>query len=821
MNRINSFKQLISDLTQWSLALAMLLVFITPSVLYAQTAVCLKEVTSAPNIDGIVAAGVASGGACLTGGSCTSDTLWEGVSPSEFHDASSSPKAKLHSAYNGTTNELYIGVTVGGDDELSDFDYVLLYFDADNNDTWNIGDFALQIKVSNANGSTGYPVIQSGTQCCNDTGGVTYWKYDNVNMDPPPFGRPWQVVDGPESSVTAKMAYDYTSTTGDDLEDEIWNLEISLPTNSPNFMLNTLAPDFFAMGGYVFIDNGHQSSQVGQVRAWPPAIHNTAIAVNQKDPVAVDAAVSASDFPDAADLGQANIDDICYDVNFSVSNPWAINGNASSESGDEHVNRGDNDFSVTFKYDGPSGATPPLPNEGIVELAMKPYGNLPSGVTSSSLVCKRQRSVTATNLNGTEVVDFSVDLRTCDGWPNLSQLSFLCVDLILKDFERDDNISNNRENINGNKFATSEYNQTIYLSAESVPNLSPGEETTIVLKTVTQNDISSSVANGSNNGGFVLPLSFGDSTFWQQFLAAALILMLLLILIYYLLPTRRKVLIPLSLGLSIILVTACSLIDEIPSEPGPNERWEFANAEELGIRPLDGETGWYSVPIRAGELLELDLSFTGMPLPYQMERSALIPVENNERSMLTYSVRPGQVITLFGFGRIDLDGEEGPLNPTTANGMVYQDPSGGDGMRGLLLRDGYYQPNAYLGALVGSFDGFDQTSFPVGRNLSLIVPDGASTLTLASNVPTGSLSTAEGAFEIGFIEHPPIRVPTFGTLEGDATFEIPHTFPSYEVLTTFSLYSYYEVENLENGELSSRTRHPIGFSHYSIYDVHL
>ena len=102
----------------------------------AQTTLCVKEITSAPTIDGVVAEGAASGG-------CSADPEWGGVSPAALDPSTSSPQAQLYLAHRPSANRLYVGLTVAGDDELSEFDHALVYFDADNSNTWNAGDFAL------------------------------------------------------------------------------------------------------------------------------------------------------------------------------------------------------------------------------------------------------------------------------------------------------------------------------------------------------------------------------------------------------------------------------------------------------------------------------------------------------------------------------------------------------------------------------------------------------------------------------------------------------------------------------------------------------
>jgi hypothetical protein len=779
----------------------------------AQTTLCVKEITSAPAINGVVADGVAAGG-------CSADAAWARVSPAALSPQNSVPEAQLYLAHRPSTNRLYIGVTVAGDDELSEFDHVLLYFDADNSNSWNDGDFALQIQVSTADGTGADPLINSGTQCNVAVGAITYWRYDAAATGSA-FDTFWKNdVPAAAASVQAAVAYDYTSTTGDDLEDEIWNLEIEIPTTGPHFALTTTGPDYFAVGAIAFIDDGHQTGpQLGDVRAWPAALHDPAVSVNSTNPNAVDNAVVGSTFPAASALATAAMDDVCFDVSFANANPWRING-LDAESGDHRVNRGANTFTVTFQYDGPDGSTPPLPNDGTVELAMKPYGNLPAGQTSSSLRCSVEQEVTATNVNGTHSVEFAVNLNDCAGWPNAGSLDFICVDLILKDFQRDDNASNNVRNINHNFFATSSYAQSVFLSAEGIPGLAPGEETTLLLNARMNNEPPRGrrMRQGEAPGWPALrpPTPAG----WVLLFGVALLLALLVATVRHAAPVPLRRVLAVGVLAGVVTVAACRppVIGDGPgTQPPP--RWSFANAAELGIEPVRGEPGWFTVPIREGELLRLDLDFAGQPLPYRAEEMRLEPLTaEGAPNTLRIPVESGQVLSVFAFGEVDVDGPSGNALPVTADGAIRRTRTA-QADRYLLTR-GYHQPEEHVGALVGSFTGFDGSGFPIGRESTFIVPEGAQTLSLAVNAPLQTYAQMAGAFDLRVIRQPPVKVPTFGTIRGDATFDAPRSLPVWDALTSLSLYTYYDVPTVVDDRVVAVTRQPVGFSHYAVYASH-
>jgi hypothetical protein len=800
-----------------ALAGALLLIAFSVSEVAAQTTLCVKELTSSPTIDGVVAEGASSGG-------CSFDTEWGGVSPAAFHPTSSAPEAQLYLAHRPSTDRLYVGVTVGADDELSEFDHALFYFDADNSNTWNDGDFAIQVQVSTADGSGGSPLVNTGTMCNVSVGTITYWRYDE-GASGSGFDQFWKDdVPAAAASVTAAVAYDYTSSTGDDLEDEIWNLEVELPTTGTNFALDTAGPDYFAVGALLFIDDGHQTgTQLGDVRAWPSDLYDAAISVNAVNPNAVDNAVTTGTFPAASDLATASIDDVCFDVNFTNANPWRING-LDAESGDHHVNDGENTFTITFQYDGPAGSGP-LENDGTVELAMKPYGTLPTGETSSSLRCAVTEDVVATNVNGTESVDFEVDLNDCEGWPNLGDLSFICVTLTLLDFQRDDNASNNAEHINYNYFETSQYAQRIFLSAEGIPGVAPGDEVTILLQADMDNEVPSGRRPDRGEAPAGPPLPPFTPTGWLVLLTVALGLALLVETVRRTAPVHLRRALVFSVLVGFATVVACSPGGmtngggdgggEDP-DPGP-QRWTFANADELGIRPVEGEPDWYTVPIRAGEIVPLELAFEGQPLPYEPERMELRPAtEGGEPMMLRREVRPGQVLSIFAFGEIDPDGPNGNAQPVTADGMIAERDRRG----GYLLGEGRYPPEEFVGTLVGSFQGFDGTAFPIGRETTIVVPEGARTLTLAVNAPLRLYPQMTGLLDLRFVDRPPLKVPTLGTLRGDATFDAPATLPVWGTLTSLNLYTYYEAEQRVDGRVVAVTRQPIGFAHQVVYNSH-
>lgn len=732
--------------------------------------VCIKEVASAPVIDGVVASGLPSTG-------CTPDAVWGGVSPGEFQPGASVPQAHLYLAFHPGTSTLAAGITVHGDEDLSDQDYVSLFFDADNNNTWNEGDFVVRVQV-------GVPAskIESGIACDQATGNVSYFEHT---------GEGWVEV-SPPATIQARVAYDFD--TGADPDDKLWNLEVGLSVGPGAFDLQTTTP-FFGIGGYVFVDDGRQQApQLGTVRKWPGSI-TASPQITDIDP--------AFSEPDADELANASLAETCFDVNFSASDPWKIN-NEAAQAFDEHIDRDAvNTFTVTFFFDGPGDTPSPMPNVGTVRLRLRPYGTL--ATTGTAYDWEDVVEVDAETMNADKSVSFTFDFaNTPASWSDFGTINFICATMFLEDFDRDDDDTNNSLNVNHNEFTTSLYTQSIFLSADGVPDLGPGERTTLLLRATTNN--AAPGASLFDLDGAALPVG-GTPGAGNTVLAGLIFTLLFLVAVRY--RHSRRVVWTASVVLLLGVSTTCHVIRQ------QDTGWSFANARDLGLRPVAGQPGWYTLPIREGEVRRLEVDFEDMRLPYETRTMRLEPAGDEQEGMLRLRVEPGQVIGLFASGAVDLDGPDGRLRPTSANGVVQQRTR-----QRFRLPEGHYRPNEHAGALIGSFDGF-RTGFPVGRSSTLIVPEQATTLSLAVNLPLDQLEAVTGAFDIAVIERPPLQVPTFPTVGGDGTFAAPLRVNSWDVLTSLNVYTFFETTQLDDeGRVVSRTRHPLGFAHQTVFDTH-
>lgn len=762
--------------------------------------VCVKKLNSGLLLNGVVANGV-------TTGACSIGPVWTQVTPVEMLPAGSSPNAYMYLAYNPTAQRFYIGLDVKGDEDLSDFDAIYLLFDANNSKTFDPGDFYLKIVPVQAP-AEGIK-IKSGTACNQNAGTVEYYRYlegsgwEKVNMD--------RVF----NAVNKKTAYDYDNTAMDP-ETNIWNIEIDMPVGllidgTTYYGLQT-ASGSFGLGAYVFVDEGRiQEPQGGTVLKWPFNMIDRRI--DQQD----------MGFPAslASQLDNVNLNDICYDVKFTAT-PWDINGHIAAGY-DHRINAGvKNTFGVTFYFDGPNEVMNPLSNIGTVKLSLTPYSG-----SGDFTVWDMEQTVDAETYNHSKRVEFQYDFAN----PPASfqgigsdEYDFVCATGYLLNFQRNDNHSNDSFNVNYNFFVTSEYTQNIMFDGSRMRSLKKGQTGEMLIKIAENNEIRRKKA--ASAGVAIL----GDPISRRQLLLGYAAILFIIIFaaaaIWRKLPQRRALAVSLSV-LFAAVTTALTLwgCKSCPDTYSLDPRWEIMDMTKAGLHPVKDRPNWYSMPIKYGERKKLQMKFTGQPLPYKTVKYQLSPSDGKGNpGKLSIKVKSGTVISLVSFGEIDLDGKEGPLAPAGAAGFV-ADKQLKKSFSSLatgryLLRAGYYTPSDYVGTLIGSFDNFE-TSFVVGRSNSILVPQNASTLTLAVNAVSGQYAAMAGYFEVYAIATPAPSVPTHTVITGDGTYSIPYTFHIDEVLTAIKIFTYEPIINVaQGGVIKSRTYVPLSSASFIIYDSH-
>ena len=830
------------------IALFLLMSIVSSGVLADE--LCTKGFSSAAAIDGIVAPGVSSGG-------CSADTVWPQVGPAEFQPGSSNPAGYLRVAHITSTNRLRIGIDVAGDPDVSNFDVVLLFFDANNNDSWDDQDFAIRIAVSPSD-----VVITSDEACSLATGTVEYFQYNSSEST-------WDTDAAAAGQITARYAYDYTAP---DPEDKIWNLEFDLPINGSGTFQLTTTGSYFAIGGYLFADDGHeQVPQLGSVRAWPVAV------VSALTSLLPDISFSFSPLqvtaPAAAALANINLEDVCFDVNFTSQHSWQING-IESDNGNNNVNKtGENRFRIGYYFDGPGDDPQPISNPGTVRMDLYPFRG---SAVSWDEAWRTDINISSTpyNFNQLHMSD-EVTLNFPGEFGSFDEDDEqICAFVNLVDFQMDDDTSNNELHINHNYFVTSSYEQTVDLSSAGIPNLQVGQTADIWLNIENNNEHPDVRSYMEAQHAVLTSGGRGQSTplfscHRLLLLAVAILLLLALLALFFVKNAVLRKLAWALLLLLILILFFCLYRQVTGGDTGDNgggistPRWTLSNATELGIKPITGKPGWFKVPITHGETKQLALKFNGQPLPYQPESMRLQAAENGIPGRLDIPVRPGQVLTVVATGEVDLDGEAGPLAATMAGGFTQpatnanidtqarnrmmkkffgnsvpymRKPKRLRATASIAAQPGitamdlsypltseYYQPHQFTGALSGWFHGNETSSgaFVVGRATSIVVPAGVDTLSLFVNAEWSMYATIIGFYDLFVVSTPAPTVPTRTVPGGDATYRLPLQIPPWLALTSINMFTFFPHVHIEQNVLKGTTLLPLGDAHFTIYGSHV
>ncbi|MFZ1983741.1 MAG: hypothetical protein WAU91_04960 [Desulfatitalea sp.] len=838
--------------------------FLRPAVfLAALWMVCGPQVGSADQlcVRSLAAAGSAVDGVVAPGeptATCTPDPLWPQVGPAHMQPGGSGVEAYMYIARITGTQKLRIGIDTAGDPDVSDFDNVLLFFDADNSNTWNAGDFSLRVYVRERQSAA---AITSGEDCNATTGDIEYWGYD---------GAIWDTNAAAAGQVIAKYAYDYSYP---DAEGKIWNLEIEIPINaSAPFKLNTTAPGYFALGAFLFADRGQTTpvDVAGQVRVWPGGLTYQG---GGAPPSIGEFILPLTDLlPSAPALVDINLENVCFDVYLSGTNlPWFVNGAQVTDEHRDYINRNQvNNFRVTYYFDGPEGSLGVLrePNKGKVRLGIKPF----NGGSPAADYWYETKTVTQPEFNRTYTVDFSYDFREApDPDFNAPDADFICADAWLEEFVLNDGTDNDHAHMNLNYFATSEANVALRLYGSSLPKLKRGDIKKIYVQLETSNEhpkLRGAIVGPVDQGGtaagdsftsLASMLSAGRMFSWAWWMQMGVGLLVLLTAAYTLRRSASHRWLPRTAAVAGCLLLVGPMVIGCPEkvvkpdgETGRVEtkigtpRWQIENAKELGLTPVKGQTNLYELALNREQVKKLDLKFIGQPLPYKMAEHRLAAAVNGKPNKLDLPVKPGTVVSLLAKGDVDVDGKQGPLAPTTPAGFTRKVRSNlrrattaaveplffnakqkvigqrkplADKRERYLLTEGYYAPNEHTGALIGSFDGF-KTSFVVGRHNSIVVPVQATTLSLAVNATYQDFSVISGAYDVGVVVTEAPKVPTRTVNRGDATYNVPLTIPPWQVYVTLSVYTFYPEPIYRNNELVSVAMQPWGNAHFVIYDSH-
>lgn len=741
-----------------------------PDQLTAQTKACIPTTSgSFAALTGIVARGHPSGG-------CTGNPAWDAVVPFALSPGSTIP-ATGNALASGTirltrtTNNIYIGFTVDQDEDFSSFDKAILVFDATNDDTWGAGDFYVVIKLGPAN-----PVV-AGTLCPAQATveGVFKWDVAQVRFVQDDASPLLNTMSG----VKVLASYDYDLP--DDNESKIWNLEIELPIAAAGLQTGGAG---FGIGAYLLVAKG-SSAVLGKVLRWPAGIVERRVSdVDLNLPAVV-----------PTTLADADLSDNCFDMNFA-NTALPLTSNSTTE-----VNKtGPTKFTMWYWFAGPPSTGPGAgPNKG--NLHVKVYRT--TATTSWETIFDNTQQVSIDGFNQAHHAIFDMTA------PGGTQATDFCSDVYLEGWQFDDDKTDasNHTHINYIPLATSETTRDLDLPVDGIPGLAAGATTSLLINLSTTND-----PNGRQLGlsGQEKP----DRSAGLFILAGAACLGAAGMV------RRRK-----SAALLLAMVGVGAIINgcrpQPPAGPIGTDRWDLTNAKDLGLTPLPGEPGWYRMPARHGELKRAKLHFTGRPLPYQTVSDSLpMSMDASGRpAVKRIAVRQGQVVSVFAFGTVDVDGA-GPLQPTDAAGLIRNDDSPRLAISYPLARSRYV-PAENVGALIGSFDGL-KTSFVIGTNGSFVVPNGTEQLTLTINGLPSDYRSAVGRYGLKWIVSQGPNSPTATSYGFDTPLDQPTFVLGWLVLTSVNVKTFYEVpvKNPETGQ-TLMGRAELGEAHFSIYESHV
>ena len=795
-------------------------------------AICVRDFSGAPAVDGVVAPGVSSG-------SCSTDTIWPHVGPGEFHPSGTVTESHIYFARLTGPNRLRIGIDTAEDPDITMFDAVMLYFDANNSNTWDAQDFAIRLVMNSTT-----TAITSGDSCNETVGTVEYYERSDSF---------WVMNNTHAASITTKYSHDHSQP---DPEDKIWNIEFDIPiNNSPPFHLNTAIDPYFAVGAYLFAAEGTNTPDPldSQVRVWPNGLGKPSSGGNIT-PTPGD--YNNLDFmsPAASDLVDIKLNNVCYDMKFPSAETWRIN-NINYSANAEVIHRNQvNTFRVTYYFDGPGDLATPFDNpNGRLKLGLKPFNGgallsdyviVPPGGPSNG------QSVLPTEYNKQYEYTYNVNFTQLPSQFNHPDTDFVCAHAWLDGFQYDDYRGNNDIHVNLNYFTTSESRHNLKFYGDELPSAKTSKDKKIYLQTVMYNEMPEfrKISSNINSANSIKAAGLNCTLTPAAIVLLIVGLILLIGAIVYMKVTSSSALLAKILALlGILLILLALFLACFRSGSGiGTARWQFENAAELGIKPVAGKEGWYEMPFEKGDVKTLRLKFMGQPLPYKTQKYRLNPAVNGIPKKVDIPVKPNTVVTVVATGGVDIDGKDGPLPGTSAAGFTEKVPDSiprlgsantkalffntvqadqarshavADVNQRYLLSEGRYFPNQYAGALIGSFDGF-KTSFVVGTHRSIIVPKDAKQLSLAVNAQYSAYAKIEGYYDLSVVVTPTPTVPTRTVQRGDATYNIPPSMPSWQTLTAMAVYSYYPDEVMLDNKLVSVTR-PWTNARFVIYDSHV
>jgi len=723
---------------------------------------CAPVLGSDLNINGVVAN---LGGSSIT--SCTGDQGWQGVIGRNF-TVFGAPGTQNAWAFiagragGASLSKVYVGLHVEGNAELNVDDKAVLYFDGNNNGEFGVGDFAIFFEI-------GTLTTASGTEeCSKDPLTITFFKFQG--------GSPaWSAQATPAGAIVAKVGHDFSNVLPSDPENEIWELELELNVavlNANGFTLN--APNeggAFRMGAKLFVnDPGAGGTTVWRWPSTTTTESNPAANTPNLDTTVIAANLEPISFGNCGDVIIESISSEApnagggYEPNkFRVLNPGDFGGGGAVPV--EKQTR----FHARLRFQTtPMGAPAAIgaPNTGNGIFSLMPWG------TNGPLVevIARNQAESFAQINVIKDIDFNWPLNKtqydqANGFFNSQQSGHTCMKLRLQGFP-----------VNINEPADQMQRNLSYIRTSTVK-----ENFLITAERCSRNDKNYNECRG--------PQEFIIQTRWAN------------------------------------------VDPKMQCPPNPNAaqakkceqqlRWTyiFPTASTLGIKHLG--KGYYRVVLKEGQTIKVPVTIIGgvMPTPPQKYKispragGAILSPASGEPPV-DVKVKPGQVLTVISTGMVNLGGifkgrNSGP-DGFSSRELTQQE-------REFLLQLGILTPSQHIASLIGSFDGF-KTSFVVGSNSSLIVPEGTDTLSLAVNDLRGQYDDNTGdGFEANILIGDLVSLPTRVGLAGNPAFGLPGVVAAGANLPQLQIDAYRRIPTKIRRNAALR---PAGYAVYAVYESH-
>ncbi len=256
----------------------------------------------------------------------------------------------------------------------------------------------------------------------------------------------------------------------------------------------------------------------------------------------------------------------------------------------------------------------------------------------------------------------------------------------------------------------------------------------------------------------------------------------------------------------------------IPPDIIKGWNYRFTNAERIGLRDLGN--GYFSMSMNIGEekLVAIEIAGGEMPVaPNQYLLSpraggTLLPKPSGEPP-LDLVVQPGKMMTIITHGLINVDPQNDRIRENDPNGFSDSTWS----YARFLLPSDYHGPSQNIGALIGSFDNF-KTAFVIGADMTFLVPEGASQLSLAINDTSGAYDNNRGkGFELNVVITEPLFLPTRLAASGNPSAGQPARPRVGSNLPEFDIDVYQAIAFPEQRD---KLLQPTGYVAYAVYASH-